>query len=382
MEFMLAGRYEAEQPLGQRPFVDEHLGHDVRLNRPVVLQIVRVSELGALAEQQAFETHMRQVASIDDAGVAHVYDWGREDDCTYVIREPVDGEDLGAMLRRRGSLTAREVAEIGADVAASLATAHRAGVVHGCLDPRSVLTGPHGVKVTGFGLAPWTWPSATGAPAVPADPVAAGVAPASIAPEVRGGGRGDERSDLYTLGALLYTLITGFPPPTAPAGTPLDALAPSRAELADPPPPQLDQLVARLLAGNPAQRYQTAAQLQAALLGIATADQDLAYGPGPEAPPPSGADRPGQRAAVVVALSVITLIAFLTVSLLVWALSTRTSAAEPAPTTPPTTVAPAPTTPPTAAPATLPPTSAAPATTAAPPTTSAPPTTAAPPSSS
>ncbi len=384
MEFVLAGRYEAEQPGDQRPFVDEFLGRDVRLDRPVVLQILHLPQLGTTAGQQAFEAHLRQVAAVDDAGVARVYDWGRDQDRSFVIREPVGGEELGAMLRRRGPLPAREVAGMGADVAAALAAAHRVGVTHGCLDPRAVLAGPHGVKVTGFGLAPWTWPATPGVETIPevgtGVGTGAGVVSTYLAPEVRAGGRGDARSDLYGLGAVLYALLVGFPPPDARVGTPLDALAPSRAEPANVIPPQLDQLVARLLAGNPAQRYQTATQLQADLLRIAAVqsqDQSQGYGQA-LAPTAMGADRPGQRAAVVVALSVIILVAFLTVGLVVWALSRPSAAAAPATTAVPVTTA-APVT--TAVPTTAVPTTAVPTTavpTTATPTTATPPTTAVP----
>jgi eukaryotic-like serine/threonine-protein kinase len=284
---VLADRYQARERLGSGAGtgVEEYLGRDLRLARPVVIQVIRG------AGEDGFAPQARLMASLDHPAVASVYDWGQQGGLAYLIREYVPGQNLGRLLIERGVMPVAQAAAIGAEVAAALAAAHRIGLAHGSLDAADVILGDQRVTVVGFG-AVWIREVAGAASSDPDDdPVPAqhsevveeaagdrltsvgsgpggsnGPAPGEVVDPLAHGGPGsgtrgnhDPQADLRALGAMLYQMVTGasteqwqVAAPLAGAGLPM----------------QLRQVIARLMATDRDERYHAAEAVRADLLHL------------------------------------------------------------------------------------------------------------------
>jgi hypothetical protein len=236
VNLVLADRYQARERLGSGAGtgVEEYLGRDLRLARPVVIQVIRG------AGEDGFASQARLMASLDHPAVASVYDWGQQGELAYLIREYVPGQNLGRLLIERGVMPAPQAAAIGAEVAAALAAAHRIGLAHGSLDAADVILGDQRVTVVGFGAA-WIR-EATGA----------------AGPDVADDH--DPLADLRALGGMLHQMVTG----AAPEQWPVVAPAAGGAL-----PAQLRQVIARLMATDPDERYHAAEAVRADLLHLA-----------------------------------------------------------------------------------------------------------------
>jgi serine/threonine-protein kinase len=180
----------------------------------------------------------------------------------------VPGQDLGRLLVERGALTVAQAAAIGAEVAAALAAAHRIGLAHGSLDAADVIVGDQRVTVVGFGAAWMREAAGGGRPDAPGTVESPGTLGGLRAP-----GGPDPQDDLGALGAMLCQMVTGAPSERWPAASPIDG-----AGL----PLPLRQIVARLTASDPDDRYRAAEAVRADLL-------HLAHG---QASPASPADTP------------------------------------------------------------------------------------------
>lgn len=257
MNLVLADRYQARERLGPGAGagVEEYLGRDLRLARPVVIQVIRG------AGKDGFAPQARLMASLDHPAVASVYDWGQQDGLAYLIREYVPGQDLGRLLIEQGTLPAAQTAAIGAEVAAALAAAHRIGLAHGSLDAADVILGDQRVTVVGFGAA---WMRA-----------AASAHGGAGAPDRPGAHDPDLQADLSALGAMLYQMATGASPDQWPTVTPMGG-----ARL----PVSLRQVIGRLLAPDPGDRYQAAEVVRADLLHLTHESADPSVPARPAAP--------------------------------------------------------------------------------------------------
>jgi len=235
VNLVLADRYQARERLGSGAGtgVEEYLGRDLRLARPVVIQVIRG------AGEDGFAPQARLMASLDHPAVASVYDWGEQGELAYLIREYVPGQNLGRLLIERGVMPAAQAAAIGAEVAAALAAAHRIGLAHGSLDAADVILGEQRVTVVGFGAA---WIREV-----------AGAAGPDVA------GDHDPQADLRALGGMLYQMVTGAPPEQWPVVAP---------EAGGALPAQLRQVIARLMANDPDERYHAAEAVRADLLHL------------------------------------------------------------------------------------------------------------------
>jgi serine/threonine protein kinase len=303
VNLVLADRYQARERLGSGAGtgVEEYLGRDLRLARPVVIQVIRG------AGEDGFAPQARLMASLDHPAIASVYDWGQQGGLAYLIREYVPGQNLGRLLIERGVMPVAQAAAIGAEVAAALAAAHRIGLAHGSLDAADVILGDQRVTVVGFGAA-WIREVAGAAGPDPADEespddpapgpevtvldpardqsteaakeaadnrrttVAPGHGtpdrPASGAvadPLTRGrsgaGTQGDHdpQADLRALGEMLYQMVTGASPERWPVVAPMAGGA---------LPMQLRQVIARLMATDREERYHAAEAVRADLLHL------------------------------------------------------------------------------------------------------------------
>jgi serine/threonine-protein kinase len=270
---VLGSRYEIGETLGYGGMAEVHLGRDVRLGREVAVKVLRAD----LARDPSFQTRFRReaqaAASLNHPAIVAVYDTGEDlsgpnGSTPYIVMEFVEGRTLRDVLKAEGRVMPRRAMEIVADVCAALDFSHRNGIVHRDVKPGNVMITPTGaVKVMDFGIARAV---ADAGATVTATAAVIGTAQ-YLSPEQARGENVDARSDVYSTGCLLYELLTGHPPftgdsPVAVAYQHVRETAPPPSSANPDVPPPLDAIVMKALAKNPANRYQTAAEMRADLI--------------------------------------------------------------------------------------------------------------------
>ncbi|MBV9942871.1 MAG: serine/threonine protein kinase [Solirubrobacterales bacterium] len=267
----LAGRYRLEEVIGRGGMSTVYRATDLALDRVVAVKVA----LDPLAEENPiyvarFKREAHAAAALSHPGVATVYDAGADGSTRYIVMELVDGRSLSDMLRDEGPLAPARAAGIAAQVAETLAAAHAAGIVHRDIKPGNIMVGAGDrVKLLDFGIA-------RTADAVTLTQTASvlGTAP-YMSPEQAMGNPADARSDIYSLGCVLYEMLTGKPPFMAevPAAVLHQhvRVAPKSPRTINPAiPPGLDALVLHMLAKAPSDRPQTAAEVRDRLAGYAS----------------------------------------------------------------------------------------------------------------
>ena len=282
---VVAGRYALQRLLGTGGMgrvwlaTDGVLGRDVAVKEVTFPAVMTDAERGRLRERTLREA--RAAARLEHPRVTTVHDVVEEDGKPWIVMEHVPSRSLSEVLRDSGPLPARQVARIGLDVLDALGAAHAAGIVHRDVKPANVLVGEHGrAWLTDFGIA-----TSTGDVSLTGQGVLLG-SPSYIAPERVRGEEPTAASDLWALGATLFTALEGHPP--FDLGEPLATLL---AVASDPVPAApsagpLQPVVHGLLVNDPQDRV-TAEQARAALQEVA-AGPDAATAP----PPPPPRDRP------------------------------------------------------------------------------------------
>jgi hypothetical protein len=273
---LLSERYELGERIGSGGMADVYLAVDRVLGRNVALKVLNTARAGDVAFHERFRREARAAARLNHPNIVAIYDWGAPEAAStaegrgqfdhYIVMEYVAGGNLSDTLKRRGSLPEAEALGIAAQIAAALEAAHRQGVIHRDIKPQNVLQTSQGqVKVADFGIA-----RAVGLEPVTRTAEVLGSAE-YLSPEQAQGKPVDARSDLYSLGVVLYQLLTGHAP--FDGDTPLAVALRHVRELPEPPrrrnpaiSPFAEAIVLKLLAKNPAQRFQSAAELRAALL--------------------------------------------------------------------------------------------------------------------
>ena len=270
----LAERYALGEVAGRGGMGIVYRASDLVLRRTVAVKVLSA----ALVEDDSthvarFEREARAAAALAHPAVVAVYDTGADEATRFIVMEWVSGRSLATILHDRGPFEPAAAIEIAATVADALAAAHAAGIVHRDVKPANVMVAEDGaVKVLDFGIA-----RALDATGLTHASSVLGSAP-YMAPEQARGEPADERSDIYSLGCLLYALLTGHPPFKGE----LAAVVHQHVHL-DPRPlreenrrvsPTLEALVMAMLAKSPQERPQSAAlvrdRLQAALASSPT----------------------------------------------------------------------------------------------------------------
>ncbi|BEP13192.1 Stk1 family PASTA domain-containing Ser/Thr kinase [Acidothermaceae bacterium B102] len=244
-------------------------GRDVRLGRDVAVKILRPDLARDPAFQARFRREAQSAASLNHPAIVAVYDTGEDaqDGVTtpYIVMEYVEGRTLREVLQTEGALMPVRALEIAAGVCSALQYSHAAGIIHRDIKPANVMLTPSGaIKVMDFGIA-----RAVTAAAATMTQTAAVIGTAQyLSPEQARGEVVDARSDIYSTGCLLYELLTGRPPFVG--DSPVSVAYQHVREDAAPPStlvpdiePSVDAIVMKALAKNPANRYQTAAEMQA-----------------------------------------------------------------------------------------------------------------------
>ncbi len=265
-----SGRYELTHLIARGGMAQVYRAMDRQLERPVALKVLFPELSIDRTFVERFRREAQAAANLSHPNIVPVFDWGEDDGSYFIVMEYVEGRPLSAVLRDPEPIPPRQIATIGAGVAAALAFAHRHGVIHRDVKPGNVLITPDGdVKVTDFGIARAvnTEESLTQTGAV------MGTA-AYFSPEQAEGKGVDSRSDIYSLGVVLYEMSVGRPPftgdsPVAVASKHVRDM-PVLPRQANPSvPPALEAVVMKAMAKNPDDRYSSAEELRADLLRFA-----------------------------------------------------------------------------------------------------------------
>jgi eukaryotic-like serine/threonine-protein kinase len=261
---LLAGRYEIIKLLGQGGMGAVYKARDVELDRPVALKVIRADLAGDSKTLARFKQELILARQVTHKNVIRIFDLGAHEGVRFITMEFVEGHDLSALLERQ-KFTPDQAARIVRQVCLALEAAHAEKVIHRDLKPQNVMVDEAGtVRVMDFGLARSVELSGltqTGA--------ILGT-PAYMSPEQAKGTPVDERSDLFSLGIILYELLTGEVP--FKADTTWGTLVKRTQTPAEPAisinpdvPQALSDIAARCLAIDPAERYQNASQVAADL---------------------------------------------------------------------------------------------------------------------
>ena len=274
------GPYQIVAPLGAGGMGEVYRARDTRLERTVAIKIVPAHLSSDPVRKQRFEREAKIISSLNHPHICVLHDIGSQDGVDYLVMECLEGQTLAKRLEK-GPLSLDQVLQYGAQIAGALDRAHRSGVVHRDLKPGNVMLTPIGAKLLDFGLAKPTEPPACAATLTAAtmpSPVSEqGTIVGTfqyMSPEQIEGKELDGRSDIFSLGGVLYEMVTGqcaFQARShlSVASAILEKEPESISKLKPMTPPALDHAIRRCLAKDPEERWQTARDLALELKWIA-----------------------------------------------------------------------------------------------------------------
>ena len=273
---VIAGKYRYDRLLGRGGMGAVYSGTHLDLERPVAIKLL-LPDLTADADAlERFRREARAAASINHPNVADTYDYGQlPDGGAYIVMEMVEGQTLREYMDAAGPLPLNESLSIAAQIAEGMEVAHRRGIVHRDLKPSNVILssdydGQPQAKIVDFGVAKLKEHSTTGGLTASNSMIGT---PRYMSPEQCAGHPADARSDIYSVGIMLFEMLTArapfdAPSPTAIAVKHIQEPPPSPREFRPELPEELDRLILRVLDKNPSARPQTAAELARALGAI------------------------------------------------------------------------------------------------------------------
>ena len=263
----LADRYAIEREIGRGGMATVYLAQDLKHHRPVAVKLLH-PHLAANLGPDRFLREIQIAARLQHPHIVPLYDSGQAGDLLYYVMPYVSGESLRQRLERETQLPLEDAARLARTVAVALDYAHRQQVVHRDIKPENVMLHEGEALITDFGIAKAV--SVAGKETLTRTGMAVGT-PAYMSPEQAGGeAELDGRSDIYSLGAMLYEMLTGVPPFTGPTAQSIIAKLFTESALPiherrDAVPEWLERSVMKSLAKAPAERYGTAAQFAQAL---------------------------------------------------------------------------------------------------------------------
>jgi eukaryotic-like serine/threonine-protein kinase len=278
---LLSDRYELGETLGYGGMSEVHLGRDVRLDRDVAVKVLRADLARDPQFQHRFRREAQNAAALNHPAIVAVYDTGETvsdyGPLPYIVMEYVEGRTLRDIVKTEGPMDEQRAMETMADICAALDFSHRNGIIHRDVKPANVMINNAGaVKVMDFGIAR----ALADGQGVTQTAAVVGTAQ-YLSPEQARGELVDARSDVYAAGCVLYELITGEPPFTGDSPV---AVAYQHVR-EDPIPPSrqnpdvsaaLDAVVLKAMSKNPANRYQSAAEMRTDLVRVLSGQRQLA----------------------------------------------------------------------------------------------------------
>ena len=278
----LSDRYEVGEILGFGGMSEVHLARDLRLHRDVAIKVLRADLARDPSFYLRFRREAQNAAALNHPAIVAVYDTGEAETAAgplpYIVMEYVDGVTLRDIVHTEGPMPTKRAIEVIADACQALNFSHQHGIIHRDVKPANIMISKAGaVKVMDFGIAR----ALADASSVTQTAAVIGTAQ-YLSPEQARGEKVDARSDVYSLGCVLYEMLTGEPPFTGDSPVAVayqhvreDPVPPSQRhkDIA----PELDAVVLKALAKNPDNRYQTAAEMRADLVRVHS-------GEAPEAP--------------------------------------------------------------------------------------------------
>ncbi|MGW4241272.1 Stk1 family PASTA domain-containing Ser/Thr kinase [Nocardia sp. NPDC004722] len=270
----LSSRYELGEIIGFGGMSEVHKARDLRLGRDVAIKVLRADLARDPTFYLRFKREAQNAAALNHPAIVAVYDTGEAEidggPLPYIVMEYVDGDTLRDIVRGKGPLPPRRAMEVIADVCAALDFSHRNGIVHRDMKPANIMINRAGaVKVMDFGIARAIADSSN-----PMTQTAAVIGTAQyLSPEQARGEQVDARSDVYSVGCVLYEILTGEPPFTGDSPVAVayqhvreDPRLPS--QVYQGVPRELDSVILKAMSKNPANRYQTAAEMRADLIRV------------------------------------------------------------------------------------------------------------------
>ena len=271
------GSYEILSSIGAGGMGEVYRAHDARLRRDVAIKVLPAAVSTDADRLRRFEQEALATAALNHPNILAVYDVGREGHTAFVVEELLEGETLRERLS--AALPVRKVVDYTIQIANGLAAAHEKGIVHRDLKPENIfVTRDERVKILDFGLAKTMMPVASGTSTELAGATEPGMVLGTVgymAPEQVRAQTVDHRADIFSLGTLIYEMLSGrraFQGDTT-ADTMTAILKETPPELAEggrAVPPALDRVVSRCLEKNPARRFQSASDLAFALQSLST----------------------------------------------------------------------------------------------------------------
>ena len=278
------GPYEIVAPLGAGGMGEVYRARDTRLGREVAIKVLPEGFAASESLRARFDREAKSISALNHPNICTLHDVGHDQDRLFLVMEMIDGESLGARLRK-GPLALEQVLRIGVEIASGIDAAHRQGIVHRDLKPDNVMLTRSGAKLLDFGLAKSGTERVApieGFTSLPTEQKALTQEGTILgtfqymAPEQLEGQEADARTDIFALGAVLYEMATGKRAFEGKNRTSLiaaivSAQPPSITSLLPTTPPALDQVIRRCLEKDPEDRWQSARDVAGQLRWIAEA---------------------------------------------------------------------------------------------------------------
>lgn len=271
---LLGNRYQLSQTLGTGGMAVVYLARDLMLERPVAVKVLRQDFSKDEDFRERFRQEARSAANLSHPNIVMVHDFGLDAGRLYIVMEYVPGTDLKTMIKQRGRFTLEEAIQLIVQACAGIGYAHRAGLVHCDVKPHNMLVSPdQRLKVTDFGIA-------RALASIHPDERSEVVwgSPQYFSPEQAAGAAPSPASDVYSLGVILYEMLTGQLPFNAADASELARL--HRDVMPIPPrnlnpeiPSSLDSIIMKVLSKEPSARYRTADQLGRVLVTFTTSPE-------------------------------------------------------------------------------------------------------------
>ncbi len=257
---ILAGRYELIEKIAEGGMARVYRGRDLLLKRTIAIKVLKDQMTGDAAFIRRFEREAQSAAALSHPHIVNIYDVGEENGIYFMVMEYVDGRNLKDYIREKGRLPVEEAMHIASQIAEALEEAHAAGMVHRDIKPQNILFSRDGkIKVTDFGIAI----AGDGVTVTVGDQIVGSVQ--YISPEQARGGIAIKQSDLYSLGIVLYEMVTSKVPFTGESPVAL-AMKHVQEEIVPPRrlvpgiPRELEQIILKAVQKDTAERYTSASE--------------------------------------------------------------------------------------------------------------------------